>query len=214
MLKRTAFSIGLMMLAQASAHAYTYRFDEQNAYMRAYGGISYAEGSSNHYTAASSSLKVTYHPAFNGGVNLGYRYNEWRLEYEFSHAKYKHRSFNLDTVKIEENGDLTLNTHFVNLLYSFSDEYYSTVPFFGAGMGVADVQMEGYKDRFSATVVANGDSEHEFAYQGIVGIGYYLSKNTMFDLTFRHLGTSQGKRTSNDEHHSNTLLAGFTYHFA
>lgn len=212
MTRRTFTGLLLLILA-SQASAYLYRFDEQNYYARVFGGLTWSQQTQMNYTAASSNIHVHYHPAGNFGFNLGYRSNHWRIEYEFTHMKAAHKTMNLDHLKLDESGALLLNSHMANLLYNFADEFYATIPYFGAGMGVTHLHQNGYKYRYSSTVVGGSATDNEFTWQGMIGIAYYLNKNTAVDIEYRHIATSEAHETIDHEYHGNSLLLGAAYHW-
>lgn len=205
-------SIILGSLLTCHAMAYLHQFEEMNFYARGQMGTGQAQDTKKDFTGTSNSLKVTYHPTATGGATLGYRHEHWRLELEYAYFRNTHAKWELNRARVNENSYVRIHSALFNILYDFSDEYYATIPYFGAGVGHSNIKISGYK-HLSNNILSGSENENEFAWQGILGVGYYLSKNSVVDINYRHFATSPARKTLDSEYHTNTFNLGYTYHF-
>lgn len=108
------------------------------------------------------------------------------------------------------NDDISAWSTMVNGIYSFMPNS-SWHPFVGAGVGWA--WLDGDFD-------GAGSKEHDnqFAYQGIAGVSYDVSRNWAIKAQYRYfatLDTDLGPANDHDaEYRNHSILVGFTYKFA
>jgi outer membrane protein OmpA-like peptidoglycan-associated protein len=152
-----------------------------------------AEGGVNWLLATSSTGTVTNAGAFTQGtVNVnpttgwiaggmvGYDFIGPRVELE---ANYRDNTGTLTTPSTLGSVGFDFNQTAVmaNLLYDFNAGG-TIVPYVGAGLGVAFT---------NASALGGSVSSTQFAYQGIVGIGYNIDSSFRINLEGRYFGTTQ-----------------------
>jgi len=155
------------------------------------------------YTQLSGDLTWLRHSDMGGGgnVDLGYQFNDFRLEGE---AGYHGAG--------GDGGDNGTHyfTYMGNLYYDFnrassaSGSGWGIVPYIGAGIGDAEVHFG--NGTFSNTFHHH---DNDFAYQGMVGLTFASNSMPRVDwsLGYKYLGTNQ------DNLHANNLELGLRYHF-
>jgi OOP family OmpA-OmpF porin len=113
-------------------------------------------------------------------------------------------------------GEIDVYSAMANAYYDLKNESNFT-PYIGAGIGAADISAI----NITATGTAgNQDSDDiVFAYQGIAGVGYALTKNWSVQAEYRYFGTSEASLSSsagvdsNMNYSSNNALIGLKYSF-
>lgn len=176
-------------------------------------------------TNDARSGKLKYSFGGGGGGQLGYRYEEFRIEAEglFNYSpddtltldgtkfgKYKSSKIAL-TNGFTFNGHTILAAGLVNLFY---DVYMGTdcyiVPYIGVGVGYAYLHntMQLFYNNNPITNSHYTDSQNLLAAQGIIGLNYFLDDFTFVGLDFRYLGTQSASIVT-----SNVQLSSFRYQF-
>ncbi|MBF0267693.1 MAG: OmpA family protein [Alphaproteobacteria bacterium] len=90
-------------------------------------------------------------------------------------------------------------------------------PYLGAGIGAARVDFDNVKTSAGTFLK---DSDYQFAYQGIVGLGWDVTNNWRAALDYRYFATldpsvSHGSGTGVDtEYKTHAVMLGFAYKFA
>ena len=146
----------------------------------------------NPVTNQSFSLPInhSFNDGFNVGARLGYQWNQWRFEGEYS---YRQNTSNATTFGSRINGTLDSNSIMFNALYDFNIGWPVT-PHIGFGLGGSSLNgnfnspLLGYRSKTSDVV---------FAYQAIAGIRYLMTPNIALDLDYRYRGTSDVNYTTN-----------------
>lgn len=154
----------------------------------------------NWYGGLSGDLTWLRHSDTGGGgnVDLGYRFDDFRVEAEAGyHGAGGQSGF----------GSTHYFTYMGNAYYDFNHAFSSDsriVPYIGAGLGDAAVHFG--NSSFTTTFHHH---ENIFAYQGMAGLEYSAANapNTTWSLGYRYLGT--------DSHnlHANNLELGVRLHF-
>lgn len=90
-------------------------------------------------------------------------------------------------------------------------------PYIGAGIGGARVDFDNIK---TSTGTFLKDSDYQFAYQGIAGLGWEITNNWRANLDYRYFatldpGVKHGSGTGVDtEYQNHTIMLGFAYKFS
>ena len=153
----------------------------------------------NWYIGASGDLTWLRHSDTGGGgnIDLGYKFNDWRLEAEAGYHG--------------AGGDTGYSsTHYFtymgNLYYDFNSIMPASPirPFIGAGLG--DAQIHYGRGSFSNTF---HNHSNDFAWQGMAGINYVMPSMpaTDWSLGYRYLGTDKQNL------HASNLELGIRFHF-
>jgi len=145
--------------------------------------------------------RLNYNFAFSGGLQLGYKIRNLRLELEGNYINATINKMRAGDFEIRNktsdllvlNGSNSLIGGFVNLIYEFYSPYstWDFYPYLGLGAGytkvrnnikisINDIILE--RDRVSQSVAAG---------QGIVGVGYYMDDFTTFGLDYRYMATGK-----------------------
>jgi opacity protein-like surface antigen len=106
---------------------------------------------------------------FNAGGQVGYRYNQVRVEaaYNYTNQKVKYTS-----VKLES------SLFMANALYDINLGDSNVVPYIGGGLGMIH----------QFTNVAGIKADNEFAYQGIAGLDYKINDNVRAGVNYHLIG--------------------------
>lgn len=124
---------------------------------------------------------------YNVGGQLGYRFDNFRVEAEasyISHSVLGLADFNVFTLMANGYYDINFGSKFV--------------PYVGAGIGWA---------RFTSNVVSSADNE--FAYQGIVGANYNITNNFAIGANYHIVSW-----TNNNGLYENRFNATLNYYFS
>ncbi|MBF0356042.1 MAG: OmpA family protein [Alphaproteobacteria bacterium] len=113
-------------------------------------------------------------------------------------------------------GDVQAVSLMLNGLYDLPINF-PVRPYVGAGLGGAWVDFDNIK---TSTGTFLKDSEMQFAYQGIAGLGWEITNNWRANLDYRYFATldpsvKHGNGTGVDtEYKNHTVMVGFAYKFA
>ncbi|HZH28085.1 MAG TPA: outer membrane beta-barrel protein [Azospirillaceae bacterium] len=124
-----------------------------------------------------------------------------------------------------EGGRVRTYSLMANALYDFNTGTAFT-PYVGVGVGVARVGLD-VSGAAGATRGEIDGPDNAFAYQGILGVGYALTRNLTLDLSYRYFGTAGtdhegdavvggtrvGLDYDTDRLHNHTLMVGVRYAF-
>ena len=166
-----------------------------NFYIGAYGELLMPDNSN--YPGGS----VEFEENYGVGVALGYNVtNAIRGELELGYREMtidKFIEYNNTVIEVDDDEDLY--TAMVNAYYDFHNESpYS--PYLGAGVGVA------YQDYY-------GESEFQFAYQGMAGVNFRLSNVDTIYVGYRYMATNKFDDMSDIKYQNHILQAGYRMDF-
>jgi OOP family OmpA-OmpF porin len=113
-------------------------------------------------------------------------------------------------------GDITSLSFMVNTWYDFYNRG-RWLPYFGGGIGAAEVSLKDFSIRTHPTVpnpqttqrLLVDDENWRFAYQAGAGVGYELSESFIIDLGYRYFATLKPKFTDAG---GNELEANYSHH--
>jgi len=160
-------------------------------YVGVQGGWTSLEGTKGSITGTNPVTGITttvpinhsFNDGFNVGARLGYQWNAFRFEGEYS---YRANGSNATVLGSKVNGTLSSNTIMFNGIYDFNVGWPVT-PHIGLGLGGAS--LDGSFD--SPTIGYHSrTSDFVFAYQAIAGIRYPFAPNFVLDLDYRYRGTA------------------------
>lgn len=144
------------------------------------------------------------------GIAGGYTINPnvaLELEYAYRNADAKYKDISNSKRTTESNAFM------LNAIYNFTPSG-PWQPYVGAGIGVADLNAE----QIPGAIGGDFDSDYNFAYQLIGGIGYRLASGWTLNGEVRYFGIND-QDLENDDLQFKTnyttfdLLFGATYHF-
>ena len=156
-------------------------------YIGAEGGVNWLLNTSTNVTVSgpgflgNGSANISASTGWTAGGMVGYDFIGPRVELE--------ARFIQNTVNVNFPGGATAGGNFnqvpimANLLYDFNAGGV-IVPYIGAGAGVAFQNLQG--GGFS-----NSGSSAQFAYQGIIGVGWNIDQTFRLNLEGRYFGTTQ-----------------------
>ncbi len=141
--------------------------------------------------------ELSFDPGFGFIAAVGNGFDGLRGEIEMAYR-------NNDLDKFSNNnttGDITSLAVMGNLLVDIAVS--ETVwPFLGAGIGLANVDLDGDED------------DTVFAYQAIAGLGFPLTHVTTLDLQYRYFATADADFNGTDvEYQTHNFLAGLRFEF-
>lgn len=165
-------------------------------YIGVMGGLSNQSGGNPVFTLASNGQGQGYSNALSNGFDLnihgGYRYNNFRIEGELAHLQ--------NSITSISNQDWNTNLIMMNGYYDF-DMDTPLIPYLGAGMGLAI-----FPDNVADYSIE--PSSCEFAYQGIMGLGYRVNSSLILVGEYSYVGYTNLKGN-----HSNLFNLGLNYFF-
>ena len=152
-------------------------------YVGLHGGVTLVHETDAEVAGASVG-DVAFNAGHAAGASLGYQYSDYtRFELE-----YTHRSNGFDTLdngagSTDLQGDLKVDAVMANLLFDFPSQGSKWTPYFGGGLGIANVS-------FDSPTLNIDDSDNVFAYQVLLGTSYSPKTlpNTTWGIGYRFLG--------------------------
>lgn len=152
--------------------------------------------------------------AFLGGIGLGYRLNDIlrfdnTIEYRAKNTVTKSEKSQKYLTKYE--GDVASTVIMANA-YADLLTYHNITPFIGAGLGASANHVSGFKvERPIDDYKASSKTKWDVAWALHAGLGFKLSRNVMFDITYSY--TDRGEaRTSKFDGKSLIKLDHLTSH--
>ena len=150
------------------------------------GGGANLPGDLESNTGSGTPYNIEFDPGFMAqgaiGIYLGHNF---RVEMEAAYRIADYDQASSGGTKVSSDGDLQIITGMVNYYYDFG--FGSFTPFLGAGLGLAQIKTTALTIG-NVSVIEKDDTE--FAYQGIIGISYELSRDWMIGLDGRYLDTT------------------------
>lgn len=152
-------------------------------------------------TTNSSAQEVSMDPGFGFLASVGNSFDSLRAEVEMAYRRNDLKSSSGGAVK----SSITSASVLGNLLVDI-DLSESLRPFIGAGMGLAQVQME--------NAGAGSVDDTVLAYQVLAGLGLPLSPVTTLDLQYRFFATADPNFSGvKAQYQSNNFFAGLRFDF-
>lgn len=178
-------------------------------YAGAEGGATWAEDADLDGTGLGA--KLDYEPGWNAGAVVGYAFGTGlRTEIEGFYNENNIDKLHTDFGKINAEGEVKNAAAMLNVYYDIYMGDSPFVPFVGGGVGASYVDLD-------IDTPVGGESDHswEFAYQGIVGVGYELTDNMVLDASYRYFATSDADLAGDTslENHNHKAVVGLKYFF-
>ena len=180
LLAATTALVALPVLAQAQS------LQPGGFYIGAEGGINWLLNTSSTATfsaggfGGSNTVNINPNLGWTAGGMIGYDFIGPRVELE---GNYRDNTGTLTLPNLGGNSagfDFNQTSIMANLLYDFMPGS-TIVPYIGAGLGVAFTNLSGLNASSSST---------QFAYQGIIGVGYNATPSIRLNLEGRYFGTT------------------------
>lgn len=147
------------------------------------------------------------HGGFDGGgfvgAGVGYRFNSWLRvdvtgEYRAPTRYSAVERYTRNDGSVFANDITTRKTEAVGLVNAYLDlgTWWGVTPFVGAGIGVAHVRLDGFKDVNvvnSVVATAPGASRTNFAWALHGGLGYDVNERLSLELAYRYLNMGKGR---------------------
>ncbi len=178
------------------------------------------------FTGGSATAEIEFDKGLGVTGAVGHSWDNFRLEGELSYRKNDLDAVDVKTLTVagvlftalgtaELEGDTSSFGFMANGWYDF-DTGTKWVPFLGAGLGVASINIDA--ESVAGVTVVYDESDTVFAYQVGAGIGYKVTPTTTINLAYRFFGTSDpefddGVDKIEAEYSSHSILIGFLSRF-
>jgi len=162
------------------------------------------------FNSDSDDAEISHDQGYVYTVAVGYQYlKDKRIELEYSNRKNDADEIDGDSGSTSINGDTTTSTFMINGFYDFFPGEKLT-PFFGGGIGVANVELD-------ADDIGT-DKDDVFAYQLSLGLACEIFRNTKIDVQYRYFATEKPDYTFNgvnveSDYSTHNLMVGLRYNF-
>jgi opacity protein-like surface antigen len=135
------------------------------------------------------------------GVGVGYLYNNW-MRFDFT-GEYRGKTALRGLDRFSNGGTPNTNNYtgnksewlFLANVYADLGTWWCITPFIGAGVGVANVTISGFRDD---NIIAGGGgyadaaSKTNFAWALHAGVGYQVTPNFTVELAYRYVNLGDG----------------------
>lgn len=189
-------------------------------YVQGAGGVSLLNDADN--SGAGANITTNYDPGFAFLVAGGRKFDfGLRLE-----AEGAYRQNNVSSMgrtggnTVSADGNVAAASFMANALYEFNDigfDLGKTVkPYFGGGVGFANIWANNVKVNGASL---SDDSDIQFAYQAIGGVGFAVAPKTTLFVEYRYFATldphlkTTGGTDFKTEYQSNNAMLGVRYAF-
>ncbi len=157
-------------------------------------------------------MEFSFDPGWTIGAAVGYQINNFRVEGEISYEQCDVDQTTALGVSFDSTGDVTGTAFMLNGYYDFKNES-AFIPYVGAGLGYANVEINDYNIPGSGVADYSAD-DSVFAYQFGVGIGYAINEKVTLDLKYRYFATDDPEfDTSEVEISGQKICLGVKYNF-
>lgn len=198
----TKLTSKISMLALIAAASVSAANAEVTHYVSGHANFTLDQDDTEKFSGGEAKLKND--NGYGVGAAVGARMDNTRAELELNYLRN-----NVKTVDADTRAKATVYTYMVNGYYDFKSTSQLT-PYVGVGIGLAQYTQDLKSDGATAT-----DKDNVWAYQGMVGVGYDLNKNSTVYGGYRYLATQKfdgiyGTKVSFDRH---IIEAGYRYNF-
>ena len=184
-------------------------------YFSVNGGAAWVEDSDLSVSGFGNIAEFSYETGYVVNAAFGNAYaNGLRLELEIPY-----RTNDLDEISVlgpslgTIDGEVSAWGGMINVYYDF-DTGSAVKPFIGAGIGIADIELE---------IEGSSEDDNVFAYQLMAGMGFAISKDVTLDLQYRFYATDDpefdisdpdnGKVTLESEYMTHNVMLGLRFNF-
>lgn len=174
--------------------------------------------------ATQTQLQSTFKPGYDAAASLGYHYGRIYYEYELAYfhnsddqATYTDAPAGVTPSSAKRGGlegSQRAVAGLVNFIYRFQN-YSAWQPYIGLGVGIAQVRSE-----LGASNMDYYATKVNYAYQGILGMGYVWDSNWTLSVDYRYFGVGPIQYVlRNDQSHgtdtfaNHSLNLNFIYYF-
>lgn len=203
------------MLAVSATGASAQVFGGGNFYVKGFGGLTVPQDDDFNLNERGGPASADTGFDFSNGYTLGIAGGYSITPNMAVELEYAYRNADAKFTKDLASGKRTTesNAWMVNALYNFTPSG-PWQPYVGGGLGVADLNVE----EIPGVVGGNFDSDYNFAYQLIGGVGYQLPSGWTLNGEARFFGINDQDLENGDLQFKSTyqtfdLLFGATYHF-
>ena len=167
------FSVMVLVAASASAEGW---------YVGAFGSFSGVDDI--RFDTALGTVTTPFESDMGLGLVVGYDFDSVRVEGEWSMREYEVENHILGGARLPgPTGDSESRALMVNAYYDFNQE--GTVqPYIGAGLGLVDVELDGFGVTPVPDVLSDDDSG--FGYQLMLGLGFEVSESWTLFIDYRY----------------------------
>lgn len=152
-------------------------------------------------SAPGFSAELSFDPGFGFIAAVGNEFDGLRGEIEMAYRTNDVDKFSSGGFSESVNGDISSLAVMGNLLVDLPLSE-SIRPFLGAGIGLANVDLDG------------DDDDTVFAYQAIAGLGFPLTHVTTLDLQYRYFATADADFDGAEiEYQTHNFFAGLRFNF-
>jgi opacity protein-like surface antigen len=176
-------ALALGAAGSASAQA----FGDMQVYLKGFGGATWPSSDDENLRTNGSTVgraDISYDTGYTLGAAVGWQATpNVGLEFEYAYRQVDYSGRAKDSIgdRIDIDGKAKNSALMVNALYSFTLENPQVVPYVGAGIGAAQLDMDGDKSTWN------------FAYQAIAGVGYEVAPQWTLYGEGRWFGTTESK---------------------
>lgn len=210
-IKIGVLSAALVALVAGSAQAQT-----DGWYVGIMGGGNFLQDAD--VSGGGVNATVDFDAGYAGLIHFGYGWGKYRLEAEVARRYNGADSISGSNTTVGVggvSGNVTAWSGMINGLYDIPVGNFPIIPYVGAGIGAARIDV----DKVSRNSGFVNDSDTQFAYQGIAGLGWIFDPNWRANLDYRYFATldpsfTTGSGASVDgEYRSHSVMLGITYRF-
>ncbi len=228
MLKRFLLTTSVVVLVGGAGLAFVPSAKAQ-WYASVNAGVTLVDDADVTDTASIGSItgEVGFDTGFGLSGAVGYSWGGLRLEGEISYRKNDLEDLRVDSLTLGGTtfsgalgtfaleGDTTALGGMANGWYDF-DTGTRWVPFLGAGLGVARLNIE--IESIAGGAIIYDESDTVFAYQAGAGVGYKVTRTTTVSLSYRFFGTADpefddGFDKVDAEYSSHNIMVGIVGRF-
>ncbi len=192
-MKKALVAAAALIVAPASLHAQTMQYP--GLYISAEGGLNWMFNTTINIPTLGGVANVYPQTGFAVGGSIGYDFVGPRVELE---GVYRNNQANLTSglagIGFNSGANINQTAIMANAFYDFNAGG-TIVPYIGAGAGIAFV---------NAAAVGASTSSTQFAYQGILGVGWNIDPMFRVNLDGRYYGTTNPSI-------NNPVFGGTTY---
>ncbi len=159
---------------------------------------------------------LDFHAGLQAGVAVGYKTGALRYELEYGYRRNSIDKYRVDGVQqAGESGHTALSTGLINVLYNFEQLSANWYPYVGMGVGLAHLANNARATGLSYST----SNSNEFAFQGVLGMGYKLARSFSLEADYRFLGTTKFHFTNTSggnagsPYYSNGVNVGLLFSF-
>ncbi|OGP66367.1 MAG: hypothetical protein A2W27_01155 [Deltaproteobacteria bacterium RBG_16_44_11] len=204
-MKKIAYTIFVLLIIfsfSSISFAQEKQYDTLGVYVGLVGGYVFPSN-------MGTTIAIAGGPTFNGDTTLnnGYLYGAkvgWLtpftkrimvIEFEYNHVTNrmdKLKNSGIESSDVDMSGNVNMDVFMLNLLARYPQGRFH--PYIGAGAGYALVKVDDSAASVGGSLIPGGytgGSAGVFAYQGMIGMDFDITKNIIMGLSYKYLATSK-----------------------